>query len=118
MRTSGCEKKHVTVVLAIAVNGGILPLMIIFKRNTDHAIKYLSIPESFCVVTLEKAWMDATLVNVCCQKRWLAYVYPKAKEMNFSKSFMVMGAFKAHFTDGVKAAMLVDDTGSIQVPAG
>ena len=43
VRISGCEKKHVTVVLAIAASGGILPPMIIFPGKTDHIVKDLTV---------------------------------------------------------------------------
>ena len=46
VRTSGCEKKHLTVVLITAVCGDILPPMIIFPGKTDHTIKDLTVPET------------------------------------------------------------------------
>ena len=51
VRTSGSEKKHVTVVLSAAVYGTMLPPMLIFKGKTDKTIKKLRIPEGFIVKT-------------------------------------------------------------------
>ena len=51
VRTSGSEKKHVTVVLSAATDGTMLPPMLIFKGKTDKTIKKLRIPEGFIVKT-------------------------------------------------------------------
>ena len=44
VRSSGSEKKHLTVVLSASVDGKILPPMIIFKGKTDQSIRNLNIP--------------------------------------------------------------------------
>ena len=46
VRTSGCKKTHVTVVLIKAVCGDILPPMITFPGKTDLTIKALTVPET------------------------------------------------------------------------
>ena len=56
VRTTGSEKRHITVVLA--ASGNILPPMIIFKGKTDRTVKNLRIPDGFVVATQSKAWMD------------------------------------------------------------
>ena len=66
VRTSGCEKKHVAVVLTIAMCGDILPPTIIFLGKTDRTIKYLTVPDNLiaCIVTQENAWMDEHVMMV------------------------------------------------------
>ena len=53
-RTSGGEKKHLTVVLSATGDGKMLPPMIIFKRKTDRTISDLNNPAGFIVKTQEK----------------------------------------------------------------
>ena len=74
VRTSGSEKKHVTVVLSAAADGTMLPPMLIFKGKTDKTIKKLHIPEGFIVKTQEKSWMDEGLMEVWIEEIWLNYV--------------------------------------------
>ena len=60
VRTSGCEKKHVTVVLTMTACGDILPSMTIFPgKKTDRTFKDLTVPDNLCIVTQEKlGWMN------------------------------------------------------------
>ena len=45
VRTSGSEKKHVTVVLSATTDRTMLRPVVIFKGKTDKTIKKLCIPE-------------------------------------------------------------------------
>ena len=54
IRTSGSEKKQVTVVLTVAADGFILPPMIIFLGKTNQTIKAIEAPEVYVIVTQEK----------------------------------------------------------------
>ena len=74
VRTSGSEKKHVTVVLSATADGTMLPPMLTFKRKTNKTIKKLRIPEGFIVKTQEKSWMDEGLMEVWVEEIWLKYV--------------------------------------------
>ena len=74
VRTSGSEKKHVTVVLSATADGTMLPPMLIFKGKTDKTIKKLRIPEGLIVKTQEMSWMDEGLMEVWVEKIWLKYV--------------------------------------------
>ena len=52
VRTSGGEKKHVTIVLStLSADGNMVPLMLIFKGKTEKTIEKLRIPEGFVVKT-------------------------------------------------------------------
>ena len=63
-RTSGCEKKNLTIVLSATADGKMLPPMIIFKGKTTKTIEKLRIPDGFIVKTQVKAWMDEELKAV------------------------------------------------------
>ena len=49
IRTSGSEKRHVTVVHTVAVDGFILPPMKIFRGKTNETIKDIEAPEEFVI---------------------------------------------------------------------
>ena len=73
VRTSGREKKHLTVVLSATGDGKMLPPMIIFKRKTDRTISDLNIPAGFILKTQEKAWMDDGLMKVWVEDIWIIF---------------------------------------------
>ena len=54
VRTSGGEKKYLTVVLSATGHGKMLPPMIIFKGKTDRTISDLNISAGFIVKTKKK----------------------------------------------------------------
>ncbi len=62
VRTTGSEKRHITVVLSCTANGDMLPPMIIFKGKTQRSIKGLKAPESVIIAHQAKAWMDGELM--------------------------------------------------------
>ena len=98
IRTSGSEKRHVTVVLTVAADGFTLPLMIIFRGKTNQTIKDVEAPESSVIVTQVKAWMDESLMFIWCDQVWKSYAEKKQKELDFNRPLMVYDAFKAHTT--------------------
>ena len=70
IRTSGSEKRQVTVALTVAADGFILPPMIIFRGKTNRTIKDIEAPEGFVIVTQEKAWMDESLMFIWFDQVW------------------------------------------------
>ena len=62
VRTSGCEKKHVTNVLSATADGKMLPPKIIFEGKITKAIEKLHVLDGFIVKT--QAWMDEELIHV------------------------------------------------------
>ena len=68
VRTSGCEKKHVVIVITIVACGDILPPMIIFPGKSDHSIN-LTVRDNLCIVTQEKTWIDEHLMIVWYEKK-------------------------------------------------
>ena len=93
-RTSGSEKRHVTVILTVAADGFILPPMMIFRGKTNLTIKDIVGPDVIVIVTQEKAWMDESLMFTWFEKVWQTYARKKQKDLGFGRSFMVYDAFK------------------------
>ena len=65
VRTSGCEKKHVTIVLSATADGKMLAPIVIFQGTTEKIIQKSRIPEGFVIKTQEKAWMDEREMHFC-----------------------------------------------------
>ena len=53
IRTSGPEKRQVTVILIVAADGFILPPMITFPGKTNQTIKDIEVPEGFVIFPQE-----------------------------------------------------------------
>ena len=106
VRTSGSEKKYVTVLLSAAADGTMLPPMLIFKGKTDKTIKKLRIPEGFIVKTQEKSWMAEGLMEVWAEEIWLKYVREVSKQLRFDNSLFTFDAFSAHKTDDVQSKLV------------
>ena len=108
VKSTGAQKRHVTVVLACTGAGKMLPPMIIFKGKnlsisllshlchigkTTRVIKGLTAPPGFIIAHQSKAWMDGPLMQ-----RWVKEIWLKYTE---KKSLLVFDTFKAHITDEV-----------------
>ena len=118
IRTSGSEKRHVTVVLAVMADGTVLPPMIIFKGKTNRTIRDLVVPTGFVVTTQEKAWMDEERMLMWLREIWIKFTEKKQEELQFSRSFLTLDAFAAHKVDPVLEEMASNDVGSLEVPSG
>ena len=66
IRSTGAEKRHITVVLTVPADGSMLPPMVIFKGK--RRLK-LTAPEGVLVCVQTKAWMDEDLM-----KEYLAHI--------------------------------------------
>ena len=82
IRTSGFEKRQVTVVLTVAADRFILSPMIIFRYKTNQIIKDIEAPEGFVIATQEKAWVDESLMFTWFDQVWKSYT-EKKKEIEF-----------------------------------
>ena len=110
VKSTGAQKRHITVVLACTGAGKMLPPMIIFKGNkilcilvpmfhlydsgkTTQVIKGLIAPPGFIIAHQSKAWMDGPLMQ-----QWvkISLKYTGKKE-----SLLVFDTFKVHVTDEV-----------------
>lgn len=118
VRTTGSEKKHLTVVLSATGDGTMLPPMIIFKGKTDKTIKNLNIPKEFIVKTQEKAWMDDDLMQTWVEEIWLNHVRAESKKLGFDNSLLTFDAFAAHLTESVKNQLLKEECDTLAIPAG
>ena len=79
IRTSGSEKRHMTVVLSFAADGFILPPMITFRSKTNQTIKDIEAPEGFVIVTQEKTWMNEPLMFISFDQVWKSYAEKNPK---------------------------------------
>ena len=85
IRTSDSEKRKVTVVLTVAADGFTLPPMIIFRDKINQTIKDIEAPESFVIVTQEKAWVDESLMFIWFDQAWKSYAEKKTKGIGFQQ---------------------------------
>lgn len=118
VRTSGGEKKHVTVVLSATADGTMLPPMIIFKGKTEKTIEKLRIPEGFVVKCQAKAWMDEHLMKVWLDDIWLKYTKKVSKDIDFENSLLTYDAFSAHKTEDVESKLVQNKCDALMIPAG
>ena len=63
VRSSGSEKKHLTILLLATAFGQMLPPTIIFRGKTDLTIRNLIIPLGLIVKTHKKAWIGYGLMK-------------------------------------------------------
>ena len=116
VRTSGSEKKHVTVVHSATANGTMLPPMLIYKGKPDKTIKKLLISKGFIVKTQEKSWMDEGLMEVWVEEIWLKYVREVSKQLGFDNSLLTFDAFSAHKTDDVQSKLVENKSDILMIP--
>ncbi len=67
IRSTGAEKRHITIVLTVTANGSMLPPMVIFKGKRRLKLKA---PEGVLVCMQTKAWMDEELMELYLQRIW------------------------------------------------
>ena len=118
VRTSGGEKKHLTVVLSATGDGKMLQTMIIFKGKTDRTISDLNFPAGFIVKTQEKAWMDDDLMKVWVEDIWIKHIRAECQKLGFENALLTFDAFAAHLTDDVEDQLLETKTNTLAIPAG
>ena len=106
VRTSGCEKKHVTIVLSATADGKMLTPMIIFKGKTTKTIENLCAPDGFIVKTQAKAWIYEELMHVWLEDIWLEHTKLMSQKLGFENSLLTFDAFSAHKTDEVEAKLV------------
>ena len=109
VRSSGSEKRHVTVVLAIAASGDVLPTMIIFKGK--RALKDIKVPEGCIVTVQEKAWVDEAIMNRWIDECFKAYT-------NRNRSLLVLDAFRCHIMESIKKHLRKANAALAVIPGG
>jgi hypothetical protein len=115
VRTTGLEKRHITVVLSCMASGGLLPLMIIFKGKTIRCIKGLKATPGVLIAYQKKAWMDGEVML-----RWIDGVWNKSCQHNQpgGESILVMDSLSGHLTNSVMEKLRTNSVHSIIVPGG
>ena len=93
IRTSGSDKRHVTVILAVAANGEVLPTVIIFKGK--RALKDIKSRDDIIVMVQEKAWVDESVML-----RWIDDCLHQYTQRN--RTLLVLDSFRCHIKDSVK----------------
>ena len=99
VRTSGCEKKHVTIVLSATAYGKMLTPMITFKGTTEKIIQKLRVVEGIVIKGQEKAWTNERLMHVWVENIWLKHTKAMSEKLGFENSLLTFDAFSAHKTD-------------------
>ena len=95
VRTTGADKRHLTVVLTVTADGKMPPPMIIFKRKVKHRP---ATPPGVVVEVQEKGWMNQELMHVYVERIWRPFM-EVAKEMEMLKgSLLILDSFSAHKT--------------------
>ena len=78
IRSTGAEKRHITVVLTVAADDSMLPPMVIFKGK--RRLKLIA-SEGVLVSVQTKAWMDKDLMTEYLEHIWQPYVEETADKL-------------------------------------
>ena len=92
VRSTGAEKRRLTIILACTAAGHMLPPIIIFKGK--RVLKNLRIPPGVVVELQQKGWNDASLTLVWIQKVLLRYTKKQ-------HALLVWDTFTGHMTEEV-----------------
>ena len=90
IRSTGADKRCLTVILACTAARDMLPPMVIFNGKT--ALKNLYIPAGVIVAVQSKAWNDAALTKIWIQKVLCRYTQKQ-------HALMVWDTFSGHMTE-------------------
>ena len=117
IRSTGAEKRHITVVLTVAADGSMLPPMVIFKGK--RRLK-LTAHEGVLVCVQTKAWMDEELMKEYLKHIWQPYVEETAERLGLPdhNALLLLDSFKAHTTDSITKMMKEQDTTHCIIPGG
>ncbi len=109
IRSTGAEKRRLTVILTCTAAGDMLPPMVIFKGK--RALKNLRIPPGVVVAVQPKAWNDASLTKV-----WIQKVLSRYTEKQHA--LLVWDTFTGHMTDDVSEELRRRNITVAMVPGG
>ena len=93
VRTSGSDKRHVTVMLAVSASGDVLPTFVIFKGK--RPLKDIKAPKDVTVLVQQKAWVDESVMLRWVDDSLRAYT-------NRNRTLLVMDSFRCHLMDSIK----------------
>ena len=108
IRSTGAEKRRLTIILACTAAGDMLP-MLIFKGK--RALKNLRIPAGVIVAVQPKAWNDVALTKIWIQKVLCRYTQKQ-------HALLVWGTFSGHMTEDVAAELQKKNITVATIPGG
>ena len=115
VRTTGADKRHLTVVLTVTADGKMPPPMIIFKGIAQQVHP----PPGVVVTIQEKGWMNQELMHVYIEQIWRPFMEKVADEMEMPKgSLLILDSFSAHKTTEIMDAFQEADTKCVIIPGG
>nr|XP_002740528.1 PREDICTED: pogo transposable element with ZNF domain-like [Saccoglossus kowalevskii] len=108
IRSTGAEKRHLTVILTVLANGTVLPPMIIFKgvRKLN-----LNVPKDMVVEVQKKGWCDTELMKIWHRRIWLPYTKGR-------QSLIIFDSFRGHLKDSVTNQLQSNQTYRAVIPGG
>ena len=109
IRSTGAEKRRLTVILACTAAGDMLPPMVIFKGK--RALKNLCIPAGVIVAVQPKAWNDAALTKIWIQKVLCRYTQKQ-------HALLVWDTFSGHMTEDVAEELQKKNITVATIPGG
>ena len=107
VRTTGSEKRHLTVVMCVTHDGDVLPALTIFKGKRPLQIR----ADGVYIRTQEKAWMDEPMML-----QWIDLVWEPATERK--RALLILDSFSAHVTNSVKKRLKEINTVPLVIPGG
>ena len=109
MRSTGAEKRRLTVILACTAAGHMLPPMIIFKGK--RALKKLHIPPGVVVEVQQKGWNDGSLTLLWIQKVLCRYTKKH-------HALLLWDTFTGHMTEEVAEKLQANNITVAVIPGG
>jgi hypothetical protein len=112
LKTTGCKKLHLTVMLAATADWRKLPPLLILKRKTLPKLEVF--PKDVIVRAQQKGWMTEELML-----ERLKIVWSRRPEAFLNQPSMpVLDAFKGHVTDSMKDQLYKMKTDLVVIPGG
>jgi hypothetical protein len=112
LKTTGCEKLGLIVMLAATTDGRKLPPLLILKRKTLP--KSEAFLKDIVIRSQEKGWMMEVLML-----EWLEVIWSRRPGAFLNQpSMCALYAFKGHVTDSVKDQLQKKKTKLVVIPGG
>jgi len=107
VRTTGSQKRHLTVTLCVTHDGDVLPALAIFKGKKPLDFR----AQDVFIRTQHKAWMDEDMML-----KWIDLVWEPATEGKCA--LLVLDSFSAHVTNDVKKCLKEINTVPLVITGG
>nr|XP_006825569.1 PREDICTED: RNA-binding protein 45-like [Saccoglossus kowalevskii] len=108
VRSTGAEKRHLTVILTGLVMAKSLPPMVIFKGVRKLNI---NVPPGMVVEVQKKGWCDTDMMKIWLRRIWFRYT--KSRE-----SLLVFDSFRGHLHDDITALLKANTSRRAVIPGG